>query len=198
LWDSNWWPLRSKFRTWSVELHPSRLNISLNLIWLGIFYFQTGSNQNYFANTGLFRISSQNGSKLTKLNSAPMASSGLLLSTVTFIIAGSLTLGIARSKHRVVILHSSESFYFRKSPPVSIHLEVMWEIERKRIKKLIEKVKRGMPLIGRTVRHKALRLWSIDEEAANLRGTREIKNRGMGRLLNFLLVEICFCILKIF
>jgi hypothetical protein len=128
-----------------------------------------------------------------------MASSGLLLSTVIFIIAGSLTLGIARSKHRgVVILHSSESFYFRKSPPVSIHLEVMWEIERKRIKKLIEKVKRGMPLIGRTVRHKALRLWSIDEEAANLRGTREIKNRGMGRLLNFVLVIICFCILKIF
>lgn len=50
-----------------------------------------------------------------------MASSGLLLSTATFIIAVSLTRGIARSKHRgVAVLHSfysRESFYFRKSSP---------------------------------------------------------------------------------
>jgi hypothetical protein len=47
-----------------------------------------------------------------------MASSGLLLSIATFIIAVSLTPGIARGKHRgVAVLHSSESFYFRKSPP---------------------------------------------------------------------------------
>ena len=115
--------------------------------WFGLiryFLFSNRFNQNYFANTGLFRISSKKGSKLSKLNSARMASSVLLLSTVTFIIAGSLTLGIARSNHRgVVILHSSESFYFRKSPPVSIHLEVLWEIERKRIKKINRKSKEG-------------------------------------------------------
>jgi hypothetical protein len=84
--------------------------------------FQISSNGNYFTTQektqfpgphknnilGLFRVSSQKGYKLTKLNSAWMTSSGLLLSTVIFIIALNLTPGIARGKHRgVVVLHSS-------------------------------------------------------------------------------------------
>jgi hypothetical protein len=71
-----------------------------------------------------------------------MTSSGLLLSTVIFIIALNLTPGIARGKHRgVVVLHSVNHFTLERYPPESICFEVPWETERKIIKKIKSKRK---------------------------------------------------------